>query len=287
MVPERLWRRQRRFRRADVGGRAQCRLFRFEPRLARLASAGSHDAVAAGVGIFVIVVAVFSAILTALYAFQQEDWRTLLSFSSAENASIAVAMLGAALLFREARHAGLAESRLGRVACCTWLATRSPRGGLFLAADGVYRATGRYDIPQTALLRRSSWLFGVGALFAAMSLAAMPPQAGFVSEWYVFQTVFQGFRLDTLGRSACDGTRRRRPCADRRDRFCDLCQVFGVGLARTLGAQFPADRALIRIRGRPAGHRCAGVGGRHAVLARRTAGSGHWRIWNAGRARDA
>ena len=38
-----------------------------------------------------------SAILTALYAFQQDDWRTLLSFSSAENAAIAVAMLGAAL----------------------------------------------------------------------------------------------------------------------------------------------------------------------------------------------
>ena len=28
-----------------------------------------------------------------------------------------------------------------------------------------------------------------------MSLAAMPPQAGFVSEWYVFQTFFQGFHL--------------------------------------------------------------------------------------------
>ena len=26
----------------------------------------------------------------------------------------------------------------------------------------------------------------------------MPPQAGFVSEWYVFQTVFQGFRLESL-----------------------------------------------------------------------------------------
>lgn len=39
--------------------------------------------VAAAVGIFVVVVAVLSAVLTALYAFQQDDWRTLLAFSSA------------------------------------------------------------------------------------------------------------------------------------------------------------------------------------------------------------
>jgi NADH:ubiquinone oxidoreductase subunit 5 (subunit L)/multisubunit Na+/H+ antiporter MnhA subunit len=31
-----------------------------------------------------------------------------------------------------------------------------------------------------------------------MSLAAMPPQAGFVSEWFVFQTMFQAFQLSSL-----------------------------------------------------------------------------------------
>ena len=45
-------------------------------------------------GMVVIVVAVLSSILTILYAFQQDGWRELLSFSSAENGSIAVAMLG-------------------------------------------------------------------------------------------------------------------------------------------------------------------------------------------------
>ena len=36
-----------------------------------------------------------------------------------------------------------------------------------------------------------------------MSLAAMPPQAGFVSEWFVFQTVFQGFHLPTSAGVSC------------------------------------------------------------------------------------
>ena len=80
---------------------------------------GGHDAVAAALGIFIVIVAVFSAILTALYAFQQEDWRRLLSFSSAENASIAVAMLGAALDLPRPRQARTRQPRLDRGAAAS------------------------------------------------------------------------------------------------------------------------------------------------------------------------
>jgi len=128
--------------------------------------------------VIVIAVATVSAILTILYAFQQDDWRQLLSFSSAENASIAVVVLGAAMLFHLAGHA-------------------LAKGALFLTADGMRRSTGSYAITTSGA--GSHWVFGVGSLIAAMSLAAMPPTAGFVSEWFVFQTVFQGFHLPDLG----------------------------------------------------------------------------------------
>ena len=181
----------------------------------------------------------FSAILTALYAFQQEDWRRLLSFSSAENASLAVAMLGVALIFRGHGKPELA-SLAWTVALLHLAGHALAKGGLFLTADGVYRATGRYDVLQTDLLRRSSWVFGLGALFAAMSLAAMPPQAGFVSEWYMFETVFQGFRLDTLVSRLGPGARRRRLGAHRRGRLRHLCQGVRRRPARTLGAELSA-----------------------------------------------
>jgi formate hydrogenlyase subunit 3/multisubunit Na+/H+ antiporter MnhD subunit len=148
-------------------------------------------------GTIVMAAGVFSAVLTALYAFQEEDWRSLLSFSSAENASIAVSMLGASLIFRSDGLTNLAG--LAWTVSLLHLAGHTlAKGSLFLASDGVYRSTGAYTIVQSGLIRHSSLIFGLGALFAAMSLAAMPPQAGFVSEWYVFQTVFQGFRLETL-----------------------------------------------------------------------------------------
>ena len=145
--------------------------------------------------VLVIAVATVSAILTILYAFQQDDWRSLLSFSSAENASIAVAALGAAMLFRNERLndlAGLAWT----VALLHLAGHALAKGALFLAADGLRGATGTYHVAYAGAGRR--WFFGVGALLAAMSLAAMPPTAGFASEWFVFQTVFQGFRLPYL-----------------------------------------------------------------------------------------
>lgn len=199
---------------------------------------GQHAAAAAGIGIFVVIVAVLSAILTALYAFQQEDWRTLLSFSSAENAAIAVAMLGVALIFRGHGKPELAS--LAWTVSLLHLAGHAlAKGGLFLAADGVYRATGRYDILHTGLLRRSSWLFGLGALFAAMSLAAMPPQAGFVSEWYMFETVFQGFRLDTLTSRLVMALAGAGLALTVAVAFATYVKVFGVGLLGRSARDFP------------------------------------------------
>ena len=150
------------------------------------------------IGILLTLLGVVSAILTVLYAFQQSDWRALLSFSSAENASIAVTALGAALIFRAD-----GKADLGGLAWTVGLLHLSghslAKGGLFFTADGIWKATGEFAIKYANLSARSPWIFSVGALFAAMSLAAMPPQAGFVSEWFVFQTVFQSFHLSDLG----------------------------------------------------------------------------------------
>ena len=247
---------------------------------------GQHAAVTAGIGIFVVIVAVLSAVLTALYAFQQDDWRTLLSFSSAENAAIAVAMLGAALIFRGHGKPELA-SLAWTVALLHLAGHALAKGGLFLAADGVYRSTGGYAILQTDLLRRSSWLFGLGALFAAMSLAAMPPQAGFVSEWYMFETVFQGFRLDTLTSRLVMALSGAGLALTVAIAFATYVKVFGVGLLGRSARNFPPVRPGMRISCRPVGAGRAGAGGGNAGLARCAARCGRRRIFNASRARHA
>jgi hydrogenase-4 component B len=203
-------------------------------------------------GTFLLVVGVLTAILTALYAFQEEDWRSLLSFSSAENASIAVAMLGATIMFRGDGQQELAS--LAWVVALLHLAGHAlAKGGLFLTADGVYRATGGYTIFHSDLLRRSSWVFGFGALFAAMSLAAMPPQAGFVSEWYVFQTVFQGFRLSTLAGRLAMALAGAGLALTVAVAFATFVKIFGIGLlgrsVRTVHSVSPAAATVVGMLG--------------------------------------
>jgi hydrogenase-4 component B len=149
------------------------------------------------VAIITIIAGVLSAILAIFNAFQEEDWRRLLSLSSAENAGIAVTALGASILFTVIGLPGPAG--LAWIVSLLHLAGHSlAKGALFLTTDGVYSVNESYFIRQCGILRRTSAIFGVGALFAAMSLAAMPPLSGFVSEWYVFQTLFQGMQVHVI-----------------------------------------------------------------------------------------
>ena len=199
-------------------------------------------------GIVIVAFAVVCAILAALYAFQQEDWRELLSLSSAENGSIAVCLLGATLMFRRdglADLAGLAWT----VALLHLAGHALAKGALFLSADGVYRSTGDYRLVQCGVLSRSSWFFGLGALFAAMSLAAMPPQAGFVSEWYLFQTFFQGFHLASLGSRLTAALAGAGLALTAAIALAIFVKVFGIGLLgraerQTMAVSLPISLAV-------------------------------------------
>ncbi|MHB8189994.1 MAG: proton-conducting transporter transmembrane domain-containing protein [Ferrimicrobium sp.] len=152
-------------------------------------------------GVIVLGVGIFSAVLAVFYAFQQNDWRRLLAFSSAENASIAVTALGAAILFRADHQAALA-SLAWIVGIIHLMGHSLAKASLFFCADvGAESSTnGRaYRIAGSGLWKAAPFTVGVGAVLGAMSLAAMPPTAGFVSEWLLFQTIFHDFVLSTDG----------------------------------------------------------------------------------------
>lgn len=158
---------------------------------------GAHDVYALALAVIVLASGGFTAVLAALYAFQEDDWRRLLSLSSAENAGIAVLLLGASLLFHQFAHNALAG--LAWTVALLHLAGHSlAKGGLFVTADGLFQAGGSYQIRPNGWLRAGAWPLGLGALFCAMSLCAMPPQIGFVTEWYGFEILFQGFHLNDL-----------------------------------------------------------------------------------------
>ena len=193
-------------------------------------------------GIVVVAVATLTSILTILYAFQQEDWRSLLAFSSAENAALAVTALGAAILFRAG---GLPElSVFAWVVGLIQLGGHSlAKGSLMLAADRVRDAKGDYRIAQSHLIALAPWTLGLGALLAAMSLSALPPQAGFVSEWYLFQTIFQDFHLASRAARVALALAGAGLALTAAIALATMAKVFGVGL---LGKNTVTQKSLDR-----------------------------------------
>lgn len=197
-----------------------------------------------GLGVLVTAIAVLSSILAVLYAFQQDDWRKLLSFSSAENAAIAVTALGACLVFRSDAQAPLAG--LAWTVALVHLGGHAlAKGGMFLCADGLYETSGEYQIAQHGWLKRAGLAFGVGALFTAMSLAAIPPQIGFATEWFTFQTLFQGFHLSGLTGRLTLALAGAGIALTAAIAFATFVKVLGIGL---LGAAAPADTRRIAAR---------------------------------------
>jgi formate hydrogenlyase subunit 3/multisubunit Na+/H+ antiporter MnhD subunit len=132
-----------------------------------------------------------TAVLGLLYAVLDHDLKRVLAYSTVENIGIIFVGLGLALAFKAS---GLAAAAAVAMAATllhclnhSWF-----KSLLFLGAGAVLHATGRRDfdglgglihrMPVTAAL----WLVG------AMSISALPPFNGFVSEWLLFQAVLAG-----------------------------------------------------------------------------------------------
>ncbi|MEY2341987.1 proton-conducting transporter membrane subunit [Acidithiobacillus sp. IBUN Pt1247-S3] len=199
-------------------------------------------AVATGTGILLVALGTISAILAILYAFQQEDWRRLLPFSTAENAGLAVVALGAASLFRADGLAWL--STLAWTVGLIHLGGHSlAKGSLMLTADRVADVRGNYQIAQSRVLALAPWTLGIGAVLGAMSLAAMPPTAGFAAEWYLFQTVFQDFHLSSSAARVTLALGGAGLALTAAIALATMVKVFGVGLLGRRGN-------TVRVRGR-------------------------------------
>ena len=210
-------------------------IFRWLPRFPGLTAFGA----------LLVVIGTLTAVLAILYAFQQEDWRRLLAFSSAENAAVAVVALGAAVLFRR-DHLPLLEGFAFTVGLLHLGGHSLAKGTLMLSADHVRETRGHYHIAQSRVLAQSPWTLGVGALCAVMSLAALPPQAGFVSEWYLFQTVFQDFRLHGALAQIALAFAGAGLALTAAIALATMAKLFGVGLLGKNGVSGPVGTARRR-----------------------------------------
>ncbi|MBX3346179.1 MAG: hydrogenase 4 subunit B [Nitrospira sp.] len=148
-------------------------------------------------GFTVLSVGAVSALLGVMYALMEHDLKSLLAFHSVENIGIILLGIGAGMIFHtyglhELAALGLLAGLYHTINHATFKAL------LFLGAGAVQFATHTRDIEEYGgLLRRMPWT-GLFFLIGAVSIAALPPTNGFVSEWLVFQSLFLSVQLPTL-----------------------------------------------------------------------------------------
>ena len=148
-------------------------------------------------GFTLLVAGTVSALLGVMYALMEHDLKSLLAFHSVENIGIILLGMGAGMIFHTY---GLHElAALGLLAGLYHTINHAAfKALLFLGAGAVQFATHTRQIEEYGgLLRRMPWT-GAFFLIGAVSIAALPPTNGFVSEWLVFQSLFLSFQLPTL-----------------------------------------------------------------------------------------
>jgi hydrogenase-4 component B len=147
----------------------------------------------AWVGLVTMGTGAITAAIGILYAMSERDIKRFLAFSTIENTGIIVTAFGAAMTFaaygRLDLWAFLLLAGLYHVANHGTYKTL-----LFLEAGVVEHATGTRDMDRLGGLVHRLPRGAVITFLGTLGIAALPPLNGFVSEWLIFQGLFQGFR---------------------------------------------------------------------------------------------
>lgn len=149
-------------------------------------------------GIVILSSAILSTLLGILYALMENDLKRLLAFSSIENMGIILLGLGMGVVFKSTGNSLYASFAITAALFHT-LNHAAFKGLLFLASGSILSKTHTRNIEHLGgLIRRMPWtaaLFLVGAL----SISALPPLNGFISEWMTFMALLLGFEGKGVG----------------------------------------------------------------------------------------
>ena len=146
----------------------------------------------------VLLLGAATALLGIAHAAVQNRLSRVIAYSSIENTGLivtgfGVALTGAAVGNRELVATGLLAATLQIVA------HTAAKSLLFTSAAGLEAGAGGDDLELLrARARRTPWS-GFGLVVGSVTLAGLPPSVGFVSEWFLLESLMQQFRVTGLG----------------------------------------------------------------------------------------
>jgi hydrogenase-4 component B len=146
----------------------------------------------------VLVLAGVTALLGIAHAAVQQNLQRVIAYSSVENtglilAGFGVALVGAAVHDRRLAATGLLAATLQIVA------HTAAKSLLFTSSAMIESQSGTSDLDAlNGTARRLPWS-GTGLAIGSLTLAGLPLTAGFVSEWFLLESLMQQFRVPGLG----------------------------------------------------------------------------------------
>ncbi len=139
-------------------------------------------------GILILVLGALSSLIGVLYALAEHDIKALLANHSIENIGIILLGIGMGMIFW--------ALKLSTLASFAFLAAlyhifnhMSFKSLLFLSAGSVLHQTHTKNIERYGGLIKSMPVTAWSFLLAALSISALPPTNGFLSEWMIFQSL--------------------------------------------------------------------------------------------------
>ena len=145
-------------------------------------------------GILILVFGSVSALLGVVYALKEHDLKKLLAYHSIENIGIILLGVGLYIIFQSFNLPDLALLALAGGLFHT-LNHALFKSLLFLTAGSVVHATGTRNIEEMGGLIKRMPVTGMLFLVGAVSISALPPFNGFVSELMIFQAFFRSFQV--------------------------------------------------------------------------------------------
>lgn len=147
-----------------------------------------------GPGLIALLVGSITAIVGILYATTDNDMKKMLAHSSIENAGVIVAGIGASLVFHGSGHDIAAAIALA-AALYHMINHSFYKTLLFQGAGDIEAATGTRQMDQLGGLAHSLPALSALFLIGCLSISAIPPFNGFVSEWLTLQSLLRSATL--------------------------------------------------------------------------------------------
>lgn len=153
------------------------------------------DFLGAGVlwwGFLVLAIGAISALTGIMYAVIEPDIKRMLAFSSIENIGIILLGIGASMIFFASGSPAL--SAIAAIAALYHLLNHSIfKGLLFMGAGSILFSTHTKNIEELGGLIKKMPVMAMLFLIGVLSISALPPFSGFVSEWLLLQSLLFSF----------------------------------------------------------------------------------------------